>query len=125
MKPEHAEALKGRIEDYLHMQNLRDDTGLLHLNTFVVYGSDGVFAGFRPNEYRCEICRNLSPLEEIVEAVRRRVRFGWCQPCSDLSLRVFERQEEMSARLRNCLLREFAVTLVSPGSPISACVVTG
>lgn len=125
MKTKHAEALKGRVEDYLHMQNLRDDTGLLHLNTFVIYDSDGVHVSFRPNEYRCEICRALSPVEKIMEAVERRVRFGWCQPCSDLSLKVFDRQAEMSARLKTCLTREFAVTLSLPDNPISACIVTG
>lgn len=125
MRAEHAEALKGRVEDYLHAQNLRDDTGLLYLRTVITYDSTGVYVSFHPHEYRCETCRALSPVEKIVEAVGRRIQHGWCQSCSDLSMKVFDRKAEMSARLKNCLLREFAVTLSLPGNPISSCIVTG
>lgn len=124
MKTEHAEALKGRVLDYLHAEGFRSDD-LLYVRAFVTHDRSAVYVSMADREFRCAACRGKGLLEKLADSFNYTFRRAWCQPCNELWRERFDLKETRSADLKRVLGRAFAIELSLPDNPISAVLVTG
>jgi len=124
MKTEHAEALKGRVLDYLHAEGFHSDH-LLYVRAFVTHDKRAVYVSMTSREFRCANCRDKGLLERLTDSFNSTFRRDWCNSCTNMWRVQFDVSKVRSAELKKVLDRAFATELSLPGNPISAVLVTG